>query len=64
MTELPITLQIMKLRSEIGHIANTIHSLRRSGLDSAIAQKLIVQKRAELECMIGSRHKAESTPSP
>lgn len=61
MNELPLTLQIMKLRSEIGQLSHAIHSLKKSGMDSASAQLLIVRKRAELESLYsGHNRKAES----
>ncbi len=52
MSDLPIALQIMHLRSEIGQLGYAINSLRQAGLDSATVQKLFVQKRVELECLM------------
>jgi hypothetical protein len=57
----PRPLKILRLRAEIGELGGAIHQLRRSGMDSAAAERLITRKRVELEDLL--KPKANNSPS-
>jgi len=45
----PLPLRILELRTQIGKLWSTIRQLQLSGLDAAAPRLLISRKRAELE---------------
>ena len=49
MSDDPLPLRILELRTQIRELSGTIQQLQRSGLDDAAARLLISRKRAELE---------------
>jgi hypothetical protein len=49
MSDDPLPLKILKLRTQIGELSSTIRQLQPSGLDAAAPRLLISRKRAELE---------------
>ena len=55
----PRPLKILRLRAEIGELGGAIHQLRRSGMDSASAELLIIRKRAELEDLLKAKSQFE-----
>jgi hypothetical protein len=51
----PRPLKILRIRAEIGELGGAIRQLRRSGMDSAVAELLITRKRAELETLLNAK---------
>jgi hypothetical protein len=51
-SDFPVPLQIELLRADIADLSGAIHQLRRCGLDSASAERLIAWKRVELEGLL------------
>jgi len=49
MSDDPLPLRILELRTQIAELSSTIRQLQRSGLDDAAPRLLISRKRAELE---------------
>ncbi|MDO9059406.1 MAG: hypothetical protein Q7U92_10360 [Bradyrhizobium sp.] len=55
MSDDPLDWKIQILRGQLVELGSAVRQLNQSGLDSAMAQLLLVRKRAELEDLIKAR---------
>ncbi len=64
MSDDPLALKILSLRSRIAELSGAIRQLQQSDLDYATARLLLSRKRAELEDLLNRHRRLRSDHAP